>query len=98
MLRGSLIYLSEQPVLKRVFSGPLARPLVRRFVAGETLGDAMAAVRRLNDAGMTASLDYLGEAVSSAEEAGQAALQYIAILHAIERQGARANASLKLTQ
>jgi proline dehydrogenase len=98
MLRGSLLFLSEQPALKRVFSGPLARPLVRRFVAGETLADAMRAVRRLNDAGMTASLDYLGESVSSAEEAGQAALQYISILHAIEREGARSNASLKLTQ
>jgi proline dehydrogenase len=98
MLRGSLLYLSEQPALKRAFSGPLARPLVRRFVAGELLGDALAAVRRLNDAGLTATLDYLGESVSSSAEAGQAALQYVAILHAIERQGVRSNASLKLTQ
>ena len=98
MLRGSLLYLSDQPALKRIFSGPLARPLVRRFVAGEMLGDALAAVRRLNDAGLTVTLDYLGESVSSMEEASQAALQYIAILHAIERQGARSNASLKLTQ
>jgi proline dehydrogenase len=98
MLRDSLLYLSDQPVLKRLFGGPLARPLVRRFVAGDSLSDAMAAVQHLNDAGMTATLDYLGESVSSAEEAGQAALQYVAILHAIERQGARANASLKLTQ
>ncbi|MFL5806925.1 MAG: proline dehydrogenase family protein [Roseiflexaceae bacterium] len=98
MLRGTLLYLADQPALKRMFSGPLARPLVRRFVAGETLADAMAAVRRLNDAGTTATLDYLGESVARAEEASAAALQYIAILHAIERQGARANASLKLTQ
>jgi proline dehydrogenase len=98
MLRGSLIYLSDQAALKRVFGGPLARPLVRRFIAGEMLGDALAAVRRLNDAGLTATLDYLGESVRSTTEASQAALQYVAILHAIERQGARSNASLKLTQ
>ena len=98
MLRGTLLYLSEQPTLKRLLSGRMARPLVRRFVAGETLNDAMDAVRRLNDAGLTASLDYLGESVTRAEEAGTAALQYITSLHAIERQGARANASLKLTQ
>ena len=98
MLRGTLLYLSEQPTLKRLLSGRMARPLVRRFVAGETLNDAMDAVRRLNDAGLTASLDYLGESVNRAEDAGAAALQYITILHAIERQGARANASLKLTQ
>ena len=98
MLRDTLLYLSEQPTLKRLLSGGMARPLVRRFVAGETLNDAMDAVRRLNDAGLTASLDYLGESVNRAEDAGAAALQYITILHAIERQGARANASLKLTQ
>jgi proline dehydrogenase len=98
MLRGSLLFLSGQPALKKIFSGPLARPLVRRFVAGETLADAMRAVQRLNDAGMTATLDYLGESVSSPEEAGQAALQYVSILHAIERAQARSNASLKLTQ
>jgi proline dehydrogenase len=98
MLRGSLINLSEQEALKRAFNGPLARPLVRRFVAGEMLGDALAVVRRLNDAGLTVTLDYLGESVTSAAEASQAALQYVAILHAIERQGARSNASLKLTQ
>lgn len=98
MLRGALLYLADQPALKRLFSGRLARPLVRRFVAGETLADAMAAVRRLNEANTAATLDYLGESVTRAEEASAAALQYIAILHAIERQGAQANASLKLTQ
>ena len=98
MLRGSLLFFSQQPALKKIFSGPLARPLVRRFVAGETLADAMHAVQRLNEAGMTASLDYLGESVSSADEANKAVLEYISILHAIKRAGARANASLKLTQ
>jgi proline dehydrogenase len=98
MLRGTLLYLSEQPALKRMFGGPLARPLVRRFVAGETLAEAIENVQKLNAAGMTATLDYLGESVTSAAEAGVAATQYIAILHAIERAGARCNASLKLTQ
>src|SRR5687768_2723613 len=98
MLRGALLYLSEQPSLKRVFGGPLARPLVRRFVAGESLDEAVAAVQKLNADGMTATLDYLGESVRTAEEAGAAAMQYIAILHAIARSGVQCNASLKLTQ
>ena len=98
MLRGSLTYLSEQAALKRAFSGPLARPLVRRFVAGERLSEAIENVQKLNAAGMTATLDYLGESVSTAAEAGFAATQYIAILHAIEGAGAQCNASLKLTQ
>ena len=98
MLRGTLLYLSEQPLAKRVFGGRLAKPLVSRFVAGVRLDEAMVNVQRLNAAGMTATLDYLGESVHSAAEAGQAATQYIAILHAVERAQAQCNASLKLTQ
>jgi proline dehydrogenase len=98
MLRGTLLYFSEQPALKRLFSGKLMRPLVRRFVAGETLNEAMETVQRLNSAGMLVTLDYLGEAVTNADEAGAAAVQYVAILHALERGHAQANASLKLTQ
>jgi proline dehydrogenase len=98
MLRGTLLYLSEQPLAKRVFGGPLAKPLVSRFVAGVRLGEAIENVQKLNAAGMTATLDYLGESVKTAAEAGAAAMQYIAILHAIERAGVQCNASLKLTQ
>jgi len=98
MLRGTLLYLSEQPALKRVLSGRLARPLVRRFIAGETLTEAIENVQKLNAANMTATLDYLGESVSTTAEAGAAATQYIAVLHGIERASARCNASLKLTQ
>ncbi len=98
MLRGTLLYLSEQPLAKRVFGGRLAKPLVSRFVAGVRLDEALVNVQRLNAAGMTATLDYLGESVHSAAEAGQAATQYIAILHAVERAQAQCNASLKLTQ
>jgi proline dehydrogenase len=98
MLRGTLLYLSDQPLAKRVFGGPLAKPLVSRFVAGVGLNEALENVQKLNAAGLTATLDYLGESVSSAAEAGAAAAQYIAILHGIERSGAQCNASLKLTQ
>lgn len=98
MLRVPLLYLSEQPLAKRVFGGPLAKPLVSRFVAGVKLPEALQQVKKLNSAGMTATLDYLGESVSSSEEANAAARQYIAILHGIERAGVDCNASLKLTQ
>lgn len=98
MLRAALLYLADQPRLRAILSGRLARPLVRRFVAGERLPDALAAVARLNAAGITASLDYLGESVRAAGAASAAAQQYVAILHAVERAGARCNASLKLTQ
>lgn len=92
------MYLSEQPTAKSIFGGPLAKPLVSRFVAGETLAEAMNAVRAVNAAGMSASLDNLGESVTTPEAANAAAAEYIGILHAIERAGANANASVKLTQ
>jgi proline dehydrogenase len=92
------MYLSDQPLAKRVFSGPLAKPLVSRFVAGVELNEALGNVQKLNSAGLTATLDYLGESVHTAAEAGAAAAQYIALLHGIERIGAQCNASLKLTQ
>jgi proline dehydrogenase len=98
MLRGTLLYLSEQSLAKRVFGGPLAKPLVSRFVAGVRLSEAIEHVQRLNAAGMTATLDYLGESVRNADAAAAAAMQYVAILHAIDRAGVQCNASLKLTQ
>lgn len=98
MLRGTLLYLSEQPTLKSIVGGPLTRPLVRRFVAGETLQEAVETARQINAQGMTVALDYLGEAVHTTQEASAAALQYIAMLQLIERHGLRAYASLKPTQ
>lgn len=71
--------------------------LARRFVAGETVADAMAAVRALNDAGMTASLDFLGEDVLDRETAERAVGTYAAMLDAIRDRGVRSNVSVKLT-
>ena len=52
-------------VRRLVTSASLTRPVVERFVAGETLADGMAAAARLNDGGMGAILDYLGENVAT---------------------------------
>lgn len=55
MLRSTLLYLSNQPrVFRFVRDNRLARAFARRFVAGETLDDAIAAVRALNAKGITA--------------------------------------------
>lgn len=98
MLRGVMLYLADQSALKRLLSGPLTRPLVSRFVAGEQVDAAITAVRQLNTRGMLATLDFLGESVHTLEAASAAALQYIALLHAINRAGVDSNVSLKLTQ
>ncbi len=68
-----------------------------RFVAGETLDAAMAAVADLNSRGISATLDHLGESVTEAAEARAAADSYLDLLDAIQRSGVDANVSLKLT-
>ena len=61
MLRRTLLYLSNQPQLfSFVRRNGLAKRFASRFVAGETLDEALAAVRGLNARGITASLDLLG--------------------------------------
>jgi len=71
--------------------------LARRFVAGETIDSAIAAVRGLNDAGMAASLDFLGEDVLDRATATRTTSTYIAMLDAIGSSGVRSNVSVKLT-
>lgn len=68
-----------------------------RFVAGMEIGDAIEAVRRLNDEGMLATLDHLGEFAGSRAEAEAAASMCLRTLDAIATSGVRCNLSLKLT-
>lgn len=71
--------------------------LARRFVAGKTIDAAIATVRRLNDAGMTASLDFLGEDVRDEPTALRTRDTYLAMLDAIRTSGVKSNVSVKLT-
>lgn len=99
MLRAGLLYLSEQPaVFKFVRGNPIARKLASRFVAGETLDTAVAAVRALNAKKITASLDLLGESVHNEAEANGAAETAIAMLDRIAAEQLDSNISIKLTQ
>jgi len=98
MLRSALLYLSNQPrVFRFVRNNVLAKKFARRFVAGETLEEALAAVRALNAGGITASLDLLGESVTNEREARAAEAEYLRILDRIHDEGLDANVSLKLT-
>ncbi len=71
--------------------------LARRFIAGETIESALGAVREVNAAGLTATLDFLGEDVTDMREAERTRDTYLAMLAAIERSHARANVSVKLS-
>jgi proline dehydrogenase len=99
VLRNILIRLSESARARRfVTRTPGIRTLTRRFVAGETVADGIAATRTLTADGYKATLDYLGESVQHRDEASAAADVYIDVLDRIAADRLDANISLKLTQ
>jgi len=98
MLRQTLLYLSSQPqVAQFVRHNPLAKRFADRFVAGESLEQALDAVVDLNSKGISASLDVLGESVHSEDEARAAGREYLHLLDRIHERGLDANVSVKLT-
>src|ERR1700720_269167 len=99
MLRATLLKLSESPrFAKWVTSNGSTRRMARRFVAGETLDEAIEAARYCNDRGMQASLDYLGENVATTADAQRARDAYLEIFERISKEKLQANVSCKLTQ
>lgn len=98
MLRSALLFLSNQKqVFHFVRNNHLAKSFANRFVAGETLETALAAVEKLNRRGISASLDLLGESVSNEAEARAAGREYIRMLDRIHERGVNANVSVKLS-
>ncbi|HEX2754485.1 MAG TPA: proline dehydrogenase family protein [Candidatus Limnocylindrales bacterium] len=98
-MRTSLLWLSRRRSLGRLATRlPITRSMVARFVAGETLGEALVALRKLQEAGFRTTVDVLGEAVTSVDAATAAADQYLATLDALAANGLDRNASLKLSQ
>ena len=99
MLRAAFLWLSEQPrIFRFVRRNRLARKLASRFVAGETIDEAMTTLRDLNNSNLSASLDLLGESVLHADEAQRACRTYLDVLDRIRATSANANVSVKLTQ
>ena len=99
MLRAALLKLSESKSFANwVVSNDRTRRMAHRFVPGETLDQAIAAARECNNLGMFASLDYLGENVSTQEDAQRARDAYLEIFDRIANERLYANVSCKLTQ
>jgi proline dehydrogenase len=99
MLRSTLLKLSESKKFASwVTSNGTTRRMARRFVAGETLEEAITAVRQCNDSGMMASLDYLGENVSTTSDAQHSRDAYLEVFERIAQEKLQANVSCKLTQ
>ena len=74
------------------------RSFARRFIAGETIDEAIAAARNIQAQGLKLTLDYLGESVGTLAEADTATREYLRLLDVIAASGIERNISLKLTQ
>jgi proline dehydrogenase len=99
MLRSFLLFLSEREAPKQLLlRSSLGRRLAARFIAGEELADAVAAVRRLTAAGFAVTLDYLGESVHEARHAEEACQVYLSILDRLVAENLQSHVSVKLTQ
>jgi proline dehydrogenase len=93
--------LSRNAALKRLASRyGMAGPdsFARRFIAGETVEEAVDAARALQARGMLLTLDYLGESVRNADEAAAATRAYVRLVDVLVAAGIERNLSLKLTQ
>ncbi len=98
-MRALLLFLSRREGLKNfVLRFGIFRRAAWRFVAGENLDDAVAAVREANRRGIRASLDLLGENTRSQEDAERAAGEVVAMLDRIAAEKIDCNVSVKLTQ
>jgi len=99
MFRAFFLYLSGNAWVRRwLMRLSLARRAALRFVAGEEPEDAIRVIRALNARGILATLDHLGENVTSREDARHARDDYLRILDHIAESGLRSHVSLKLTQ
>ena len=98
-MRSVLMSLSHRRSLGRLATRlPFTRPVVARFVAGESLGAVLPALERARDAGYRTTVDILGESVRSTEAARSAADSYVEALAALDDRGLDLNVSLKLSQ
>jgi proline dehydrogenase len=97
--RSALLYLARKEGLKNFATRfrPFKK-MTTRFVAGEDIEEAIAAIREINAKGATASFDHLNESVASAAETEEEVREYLRILARIDETGIRSNVSIKLTQ
>ncbi len=76
----------------------LIRHFADPYIAGESLADAIATVKKLNKQGIHATLDVLGESVTHKEEALQAVKRYLRVIRAIKEEDLKSGISIKPTQ
>ncbi|HEY2765266.1 MAG TPA: proline dehydrogenase family protein [Pseudonocardiaceae bacterium] len=100
MLRSLILAVAAAPTVRRLIgTAPISRVLVRRFVAGESTEQAVAAAATLVATGMAVTLDHLGEDVEDEAGAESGVQAYLALLDRLGREGlaSRADVSVKLS-
>ena len=97
VLRKGILVAADNPTVRRVVSKHGMRLGGSRFVAGETMDDAVRALRGLNDQGLHANTTLLGEAIRDEAEARAVADEYIVLVDRLAAEELRANVALKLT-
>lgn len=98
-MRSTLLTLSHRKSLGRLATRvPITRPMVRRFISGESLDEALPSIRRLHDMGMGTTVDVLGESVTAEADARAAAARYPAVFDVLAANNLDRNVSLKPTQ
>src|SRR5713226_1379337 len=99
VLRNVFLAMSTNALVHKAVVGfPLSRRVSRRFVAGETLDEAIQVIRRLNQQNLRVTLDVLGESVQQETEARAAKDEYLRALVAIDANRVASHVSVKLTQ
>jgi proline dehydrogenase len=99
LTRSALLYLARQERLKDFAARfSLFRKVTSRFIAGDDIDEAVAAIRELNAHGCSASFDHLNESVSSVAETEGEVTEYLNVLSRIDESGINSNVSIKLTQ
>ena len=99
LTRSALIYLSRQEGLKEFAAKfPLFKRITTRFIAGESIDEAIAAIREINRRGCSASFDHLNEGVHSVDGTKAEVAEYLSVLAKIDDAGINSNVSIKLTQ
>jgi proline dehydrogenase len=98
MTRGLFLYLSRQDRMRDLIVRlPVGRRAARRFIAGETVEQAVDVVRRLNDRGLLAITGFLGEHVHTEAEVLEARAAYAELIAELARSGARSHVWIKLS-
>ena len=95
--RAAILHAAESSRLQHLVQSHGARVGAARFVAGETLDQCVAVLRKLNQTGLYANTTLLGEAIPDPGGVARVALEYEEIIERLVAEGLRANVALKLT-